>query len=209
MGCQILTTGLIPNQNGPTQNPWECHYFTHQVETIEDEYFKEHIEWGLDGDIPLDIEIDKDIGLIHGVIKPLTVEQPGIDESMFTPDEVLKEDGSNWKNIGRYKNTTYTFKFRLYRIYRDESVNGPISCETENCSIIESGETIDGKFYAIKVQWTFIEIMVIKNNDIDNYIFAKKYFDAGYKIVYNDISYTKENEDDFFKNHPGPFGNNC
>lgn len=201
MSSEIVTSGMLVNQtpvNGAS-NPQECHMFTHQVEYVDDESFLEHLEWYLEGDIPVGISIDKENGLISGKIKSF-MDQPSVGGG---PKEKLKIDGSNLSALGR-DIVGYTFNFKIKRDYTYTFLGTE---ESSPSSVII--DTIESD----------VSIYVIKNNSLDNYIFARMYLEAGesevivngkvetlkHKFLYNGIEYTVDSFGEFIKAHPGPF----
>jgi len=192
----ITTTGIIINEspvNGAA-NPHECHTYTHQVLHTESFTPLQNLMdqvWFLTGDIPLDLIIDNN-GLITGKIKIFDY-QPSCQDNY--PKETLLVNGSNWQNTGRYKNETFSFNFTVHRRYTYEDLE-PMSLDpaiTEPLIVIEE-VTSD------------VTITVIKNNDIDNLIFVRKYLEAGHELKIGSDTYTNDNLDDFLARHPGPFG---
>ena len=187
----MLTTihdvGIISNElmiKGAA-NPHECHDYRHQIDFSEEygeteEYVSE--EWSLSGDVPVGISIDN-TGVVQGYVA-IFDEQPSCQDNF--PDEVLKVDGSNWENIGRYKHTTYQFNFTVTRIttYQDTL-------------LMEEFQ---------EIATSNISILVIKDNDINNLIFVKKYLEAGHELKIENDSYFEDDLEDFLARHDGPFG---
>jgi len=186
--CKIDDVGIILNDspvNG-AGNPWECHSYKHQIKFTEYSNFFLHVKWSITGDIPKGISIDSATGLISGTIK-FFPEQPSCQDNEST--NVLEEDGSNYKDIGRFKHPYYDFNFTVRRDYlidSDPSMPPPIGIVPEST---ESN----------------ITIRVIKNNDIDNMIFVYKYLEAGHSINIEDKKYTFDNVDEALAVHKGPF----
>jgi len=187
IACTIDSTGLLSNEApDAASNPWECQQFKYQTLYTDGPpiIFGGHIEWFLTGYVPNDLKIDKESGLISGIIKPLTSEQPSVVD--FYPDEIMKEDGSNWMNTGRCKNATHTFSLTIHRKFIEKIIT-PVPKE------VITEVTSD------------VSIMVVKNNDIDNMVFCSKYLKAGYPLKIKNDMYTYETRDGFFKNHPSNF----
>lgn len=183
----IICTGIITNDlmTKGAANPHECHDYKHQIIFNEEygeteEYVSE--EWSLSGDVPVGIEIDN-TGLINGYIAIFN-DQPSCQDNY--PDEVLKVDGSNWENIGRFKHATYTFNFTVTRTttYQD------------TLTMVESQE----------IATSDVSILAIKDNDINNLIFVKKYLEAGHELKIENDSYFEDDLEDFLARHNGPFG---
>jgi len=210
----IVTKNIIINEasGAIAANPWECDYFEHTIivdedvmekgyvntpcpddyEGTNDEWeFDEHIEWSLTGDVPLKLTIDKVTGVISGKISMLTDKQPGVTE--FFPKEVIKEDGSNRTNTGRYKNATHEFTFEVRR---------KISIKIKN----ECKKTPSEDYnYYTEEHVSTVKIIVVKNNDIDNTIFCRDYLEAGYMISVDDKEFRRGDLLELLEEHPGPF----
>lgn len=191
----MITSPIILINDEPISgavNPWECHYFKHKVLFTENPNEIKTIEWKLEGVIPNNITID-DNGLISGKIEILDLDQNGITEDLLFPKENIKEDGSNWTNTGRYKNDLHIFNFTIVRLFLYEKT---IVNEDESFEIIEiiGKESLD------------VSIHVIKNNNIDNYIFIKRYLESGWKVKVENKDYFYKDFEEFIKIHPGPFG---
>lgn len=188
MGNKLLEVGkILINENGPTQNPWECHFYRHQIKTETNEYYIKTINWSVNTNIPLSLSIDNN-GLISGNIAPLTTEQPGISDSDLNPKEQLKEDGSNWNKIGRYSNPFKDFVFTVnwtIKEYKDKTKN---ATKTEIITLSAN--------YTIKV---------IRNNDIDNLIFCVEYLKSGWSLNLNingeEKKYTKDNIEEYLRDN--------
>ena len=228
---EIKTKGLLINEADgcKSNNPWECHYFRLTVDFTnddEDDYpFCEHLRWYLKGDIPLGISIDGVTGVISGTIKPLTKEQPTVND--FYPLEKMKLDGSNYMSTGRYKEATHTFSFTIYRDYcfnivdtltKDllvtndgmyENVNGTITLNADKTILLDNSDSViekDDDVLKVKVTLSSdVEIMVIKNNDIDNLVYCMEYLKAGHSLKVDGVEYTYETKEDFVKVHPADF----
>lgn len=206
----ITSTGLLDNES-PTNgalNPWECHYYEHQIEFTEDltDLTLEHIAWSLEGDVPNDIVIDIDTGLISGIIKPFP-DQPSCQNNY--PVEKLKHDGSNYNSSGRFKENFYDFNMVVKREYKTLKD--------------------DEEEYEFEIATSDIIIREVKDNDIDNLIFCHNYLSAieseetyynetakveeteiiEHKITIGHDDYTIDNFDDLIANHPGPFNTDC
>ena len=111
----ITSTGAITNeQPGLSANPHECHDFIHEVKYTEI-LIKRHIEWYVEGSLPLGLEINSNTGIISGKIYPLHRQPECL--SQLPSIEPLKIDGSNLDRIGLYPNPTHTFNFTVYRKY--------------------------------------------------------------------------------------------
>lgn len=187
----ITTAGNIINET-PTKgavNPHECHYFSHQVLYTEDENFCEHVSWELLGDVPVGINIDVN-GLISGEIKHFG-EQPLCTDNY--PLEEIKRDGSNHKNNGRFKHSTFTFNFTIRRNYKVKGLN-------PDTSLLDCENSID------EYVDSEVNIILVKNHDLDTYLFVHNYLEAGNVIQYNNVKYFYEDINELMIVHPGPFG---
>lgn len=188
MKTTIYDSGIILNEKPMkgSVNPHECHTYEHQILytehfTSDDEFQPSTEEWFLSGDIPLHLEIDNN-GLITGRVAIFN-DQPSCKDNH--PDEDIVLSGENWKNTGRYKHDQYIFKFTVHRKY--------IYTDLLTMEDIEEEVTSD------------VEILVIKNRNIDNLIFVKRYLESGHELKIDNDSYFEENINDFISRHPGPF----
>jgi len=213
----ITSNGKLINEQ-PTNgvlNPWECHYYEHQIKYTEDltnivELI--HISWTLEGDIPVGISIDNATGLISGIIK-FFPDQPSCQDNF--PFEPMKHDGSNYTQIGRFKHQYYDFDMSIKRTYKT----------TDGTTDPNTGGLIYNTFVASNL----ITIREVKNNDLDNYLFCYYYLLAKeseqtffnektqkeeteviqHKMKIGNDDYTIDNFGDFILNHPGPFVTDC
>jgi hypothetical protein len=181
-GNALLEVGeILINENGPKNNPWECHFFKHQIKTSTNKYFISTVSWSVDANIPLNLSIDNN-GIISGQVLPLTTDQPGIAEADFTTKESLKEDGSNWKNIGRFAAAYKDFTFKVtwtIQEYADELMTTPT-------------------VVSLDADYT---IRVIRNNDVDNIIFCIEYLKAGWTLNLGNKKYDKTMIDQYLKDN--------
>jgi len=189
MGLSTITSsGIIQNEtpmNGAV-NPWECHTFKYTTQYTEDNVT--HVKWYITDIPPNNIVIDKDTGIITGIIQPLIKDmQPLLVDNDFYPIEKLKEDGSNYNSIGRIKQPYKDYYFNINRDYLDND---------------DTDSNGDPKQ---KTTTSTVYIRVVKNHDIDNFVFGNAYLDAGWTLKIKSKKYTKVNKDEWFKDHPGPF----
>ena len=223
----IINNGLIPNEapNKKSSNPWETHYYEHQINSIDTVEIYEIIiktEYYLSGNIPLDITIDNN-GLLKGDIRLLNEQEIEFDKY---PKEDLKIDGSNWLNNGRPKAAFINFDFKVHKKityeyhYKDldmdkfDDLNDLNMDGFDDIKDIDmdgkddiTKELLDTKLYKIMVyeKSTDVTIRVIKNNNIDNYVFVKNYMDQGNTLKIDNDDYTKKHLNLFIQIHPGPF----
>ena len=187
MKTTIHDSGMIINEepvNG-SSNPHECHTFKYQIKYSENFESTETLlswEWFLTDDVPVGISID-DNGLISGRIEPF-IDQPSCQDNY--PDEEIKLDGSNWLHNGQFKHPTYTFNFKVHRKYKYLDTLTTLEIEEE---VIND-----------------ISILAIKNNNINNLLFVKKYLETGHELKIDNDPYFKDDINDFLSRHPGPFG---
>ena len=211
--------------NKKSSNPWETHYFEHQIISTDTTEIYENIlntEYYLSGNIPLDVVIDNN-GLLKGDIRLLNEQNINVDKY---PKEDLKVDGSNWLNNGRPKAAFVDFNFKVHKkityeyYYKDLDMDGfddvndlnldgyddLLDLDMDNKDDITK-EVIDTKLFKIMEyeESTDVTIRVIKNNNIDNYVFVKNYMDQGNSLKIGNDVYTKRHFNLFIQAHPGPF----
>lgn len=216
--CTITSSMLLPNQSGlyHAKNPWETHIYQHQITATTTDMFYRHISWSIEGNIPKDITIDKDTGLISGTILIYNKQ----DSRLFTttPYEKMKLDGSNWRNVGRPKEPYVDFIFtvtREYNIKRFLSINNlPIIEEIPDIEFdtrIQALEAANTEYELVRESVSQdVSIRVIRNNDIDTRMFFIAYLDSDYsisnnekikhKLYKNGKVYTKDNIEEFINN---------
>ena len=226
---QILfqDSGIIANQasNKRSSNPWETHYYEHNIISEDIPEIYEIIlkkEYYLTGDVPLELTIDEN-GLIKGDI--LVLDEQTIDIPKY-PKEEIKLDGSNWLNNGRPKAAFVDFNFQVHKKITYEEYYKDLNMDTfddlndmnmdgyDDIKDIDmdglddiTKETLDNKLYRISEYDDFIEvtIRVIKNNNIENYIFVKNYLKAGHPLMIGEDIYSYKHLNLFTQIHPGPF----
>lgn len=197
--------GLLPNEDPRSAtNPREGEHFKHQLNSISSGEMIV-ISWSLLGDeIPNKITIDED-GLISGRML-IFDEQPCITNN--APSEPTKLDGSNWLSNGRYRGAQYTFNFtvRLDYKYPNPALNTG-SGGTGGGSEDDVDPGPPPPEFIEDFTESNVSITMIRNHDVDNYVFVKKYFEAGHTLRIDNDEYTEKHMDDFIMRHPGPFGN--
>ena len=194
MNIVFITSGKITNQaaNKKSSNPWETHYFEHKIDYIDNILPTEEIiesYFNLSGDVPLDIKIDSE-GILSGNILTFD-EQVHVSFNKY-PKETLKLDGSNWLNNGRPKSATVDFNFTVTRTIKYKDLTLP---ELED----------DSNIFILDVS-TEVTITVIKNNNIENFIFVKNYLKEGNTLKIGNDDYSYQHLNLFINRHPGPFG---
>jgi hypothetical protein len=207
MESTITSTGRITNQSGLYHaiNPWETHYFKHTIEHSETKLFKETIEWSLSGNIPNELKIDNN-GVITG--KVLTFNFQDATKDNVYPKEKIKLDGSNWQSIGRFRDATYDFQFTVTHKYRTWEVESlvdkdgnelptlatlkPLYLEatfeqykTQLETLLEVEGTV-AKFKEESVS-SDVDILVIRNNNIDTQLFLEAYLLSNFTIVGDEV----------------------
>ena len=200
-------------ENGAA-NPWECHNFIHTVLYTEAANFISNSKWSLSGNVPVGLSIDPDTGIISGQISYFK-DQPYATNNY--PDEILLEDGSNYMNIGRFKDPSLVFPFTITREYNilNPLVEDPATPGALDPAVTDLGngtvQLADGVTIApmtvLESNFKDVEIKVIKNNDIDNLVYLVKYLEAGYHITVNGEKYFKDRVNELLQVHPGPFPN--
>lgn len=132
---QILfqDSGIIANQasNKRSSNPWETHYYEHQILSTDMPEIYEIIlktEYWLTGDVPLDVVIDEN-GKLSGYVKLL--DEQTIDIPKY-PKETIKLDGSNWLHNGRPKAAYVDFTFQVHKKLTYEEYYKDLNMDTFN-----------------------------------------------------------------------------
>ncbi len=195
--CTIVTTGLISNQTPmPSDNPHECHSFTHQVAATTTGNFISHVAWSISGEFPNDLTIDTGSGLLSGVMLILD-DQPSSIVTDIAPIETPNLDNSNFINNGRPLSDSYTFPFTIKRDYIIKISDNPLVTAPESTTSI-------------------CEILLIKDFNIDTILAMRNYLEAGYttvkdgsddidvthKLWIGDKAYTNENLDEYLNDTP-------
>lgn len=219
--------GLLANKapNKKSSNPWETHYFEYPIvstDTVEEYEIIISTEYYLSGNIPLDVTIDNN-GLLKGEIRLLNEQTMEFEKHK---KEDIKIDGSNWLNNGRPKAAFIDFDFKVHKKITYEYYYKDLDMDTfddENDLNLDgyddikdldmdgiddtTEELLDTKLYKIMVyeESTNVIIKVIKNNNIDNYVFVKNYMDQGNTLKIGNDEYTKKHINLFIQVHPGPF----
>lgn len=229
---EILANGLLVNELGKP-NPRECEQFRFQVEYIIDSSILSdiHIRWEIEGDIPNDVVIDKDSGLLSGKVK-MFIDQD-LPSHLYNPKEPLEVDGSNYQNDGRFTDPTYDFNFTIRKVTLLEDVEyigEPIETTLEEC--IEDDSILlcmdEGKIYRKEFTTSDVTIKLVRNGNVGNTLFMINYLDndeitSTDKVVldfntlsieivedrrhisFGDRKYYKEDTDELLSVHPGPF----
>lgn len=99
----ITTSGTISNEQSGEED-MELHDFSFQVEYEAVSDFK------LDGEVPENLEIDPDTGLITGQYNEM---DEYVDEFEPPEDEEIKQDGSHYAQWGSAKEGSKTFNFDI------------------------------------------------------------------------------------------------
>lgn len=121
-------------------------------------------------------------------------------------------DGSGRENIKRFDGNEKIVNFKI-RI--DYNIDIPIDT-TESSNTETSTEEPVIPEPIIGYQNIDVGIRIVKNNDVDNYVFMVGYIMSEQSVVNgvvvehtinsNGVTYNKDNVLDLLKNHPGPFG---
>lgn len=201
---EIDKQGLLPNEDSRSaSNPREGEHFKHQLNYISSGEMIV-INWSLLGDaIPNNLTIDGK-GLISGRML-IFDEQPIITNN--APTEPTKLDGSNWLSNGRYRGSKYVFNFTVRLDYKYPNPALNTGSGTVGGSEDETDPGPPPPKYIEAFTESNINIVMIRNHDVDNYVFVKKYFEAGHTLRIDNDEYTKDHMVDFIMRHPGPFGN--
>ena len=135
---------------------------------------------------PEGINITED-GKLYGRLEPII------------PNDIprINIDGSGRENINRFNGTEKIVDFKIRLEYNITLPDTP-------------DETLEG------YQLFNVSIRIVKNNDIDNYVFMVGYLMSRESVVngtivkhtidYNGVTYDESNVLELLKNHPGPFG---
>lgn len=121
-------------------------------------------------------------------------------------------DGSGRENIKRFDGNEKIVNFKI-RI--DYNIDIPIDT-TESSDTETSTEEPVIPEPIIGYQNIDVGIRIVKNNDVDNYVFMVGYIMSEQSVINgvvvehtinnNGVTYNKDNVLDLLKNHPGPFG---
>lgn len=212
MNTTITSSGMITNElSGMSANPHECHEFEYTITYTETEV-NSHIEWYTEGALPKGLEIDSETGIISGIIFPLH-KQPDCQNNL-APKEDLNIDGSNRNNNGTYLGSTHIFNFTVFRRYMipnpeyeldpevDEEIEEIASSEL-SLTVIKSGNISNTIFME-----SFVNTNDIETNNLvlglDGVLQLELITDRAH-ITFEDRKYYKEDLDDLYNNHPGPF----
>lgn len=216
----ITTVGNIPNQYpGVKANPRECENYSTTVEytldpEVEDKLI--HNEWYTEGEFPKGLTIDPDTGVISGNMKMFILQE--LNSSLYAPNEPLKMDGSNRLNNGNFTGTTYTFNFTICKRTTLEYTTLDIDPDAVDVEDLT-------KEY---INTSDVNIVMIKSGNIENTLFIKNYLDNDEidpinslfmindfiqtEIIFErrhmmvgDRKYYKEDLEDLYRDHPGPF----
>lgn len=215
-GCKIITTGQLynTNPNHYSKNPHETNVFIHPIVYQTDEAFAEHIEWILEGDIPLELAIEEINGdpnnvRLYGYIRPF-VDQPLL-QHLLPKREKIKFSGENYKCL-KLINHTVTLNMTIKRRYLYKP---PASTDSEGTDKVNTnvGTTTDSNGIE-KIASSNISITFIRNEDVFNKVFVEKYLDAKsttiklangreftniHRFIRGDKVYTYENYQQFIK----------
>jgi len=113
------------------------------------------IGYKLSGDVPKGLKVDI-LGVISGKIKHFGEQSSCTDNN---PDGKPGLEGKDWKNNGRFKKEKFVFEFSIEAKWLEHisTPNGPVPC-------VKPGSTKQN-----------CKITVIKDHNIDNALFMKKY----------------------------------
>ncbi|EPU3828938.1 hypothetical protein ACVWU4_000919 [Campylobacter coli] len=182
-GCKITTTGQLQNTNPNhySKNPHETNTFIHPIMHVEDEAFVEHIEWILEGEVPLDLvieEIDNNPNNVrlYGYIHPF-IDQPLLQHRM-PKREKIKFSGENYRCLKLLDHTvTLNMTIKRRYLYKPPMISGSdgSSGNTGINRAINNG--VENQAIE-KIASSNISITFIRNEDVFNRVFVEKYLDA-------------------------------
>lgn len=209
----ITTTGMISNTDPTSKpNPHECHHFIANIDYTVVGVIKEHKEWWLSGEYPKGLSIEGiENPILTGDIKPFSMQE--LEPDLYYPEEPLKADGSNRLNNGGFRDATYTFEFKIHHSYDIEEINP---------------DPLLPPLIINKEAESTVSILVIRSGNIANTLFLKNYLDVEdleevndlvvnngqatleikmtrRMIPYDGVHYYKENLEELYQVHPGPF----
>lgn len=176
---------------------------TLKVKLVNEEYIINNLTYSLpEMSVPPDgVVLSKD-GVLSGRLNPVI------------PKDIprINIDGSGRENIKRFDGNEKIVNFKI-RI--DYNIDIPIDT-TESSTTETSTEEPVIPEPIIGYQNIDVGIRIVKNNDVDNYVFMVGYIMSEQSVVNgvvvehtinnNGVTYNKDNVLDLLKNHPGPFG---
>ena len=165
------------------------------------------------GAVPKGLLIDH-LGVIHGRLEPII------------PNDIprINIDGSGRENINRFEGNEkiFNFKIRLYynisKPYYETDESDSTSSSTESSEEPTTSEPVNVlKYEEIEDTQVFdVSIRMVKNNDIDNYVFLVGFLLSESSVVngvtvkhtikVGNVEYDKNDVMEILKVHPGPFG---
>ena len=176
---------------------------TLKVKLVNEEYIINNLTYSIpEMSVPPDgVVLSKD-GVLSGRLNPVI------------PKDIprINIDGSGRENIKRFDGNEKIVNFKI-RI--DYNIDIPIDT-TESSTTETSTEEPVIPEPIIGYQNIDVGIRIVKNNDVDNYVFMVGYIMSEQSVVNgvvvehtinnNGVTYNKDNVLDLLKNHPGPFG---
>lgn len=176
---------------------------TLKVKLVNEEYIINNLTYSIpEMSVPPDgVVLSKD-GVLSGRLNPVI------------PKDIprINIDGSGRENIKRFDGNEKIVNFKI-RI--DYNIDIPIDT-TESSNTETSTEEPVIPEPIIGYQNIDVGIRIVKNNDVDNYVFMVGYIMSEQSVVNgvvvehtinnNGVTYNKDNVLDLLKNHPGPFG---
>lgn len=176
---------------------------TLKVKLVNEEYIINNLTYSIpEMSVPPDgVVLSKD-GILSGRLNPVI------------PKDIprINIDGSGRENIKRFDGNEKIVNFKI-RI--DYNIDIPIDT-TESSDTETSTEEPVIPEPIIGYQNIDVGIRIVKNNDVDNYVFMVGYIMSEQSVVNgvvvehtinnNGVTYNKNNVLDLLKNHPGPFG---
>lgn len=176
---------------------------TLKVKLVNEEYIINNLTYSIpEMSVPPDgVVLSKD-GVLSGRLNPVI------------PKDIprINIDGSGRENIKRFDGNEKIVNFKI-RI--DYNIDIPIDT-TESSTTETSTEEPVIPEPIIGYQNIDVGIRIVKNNDVDNYVFMVGYIMSEQSVVNgvvvehtinnNGVTYNKNNVLDLLKNHPGPFG---
>lgn len=151
------------------------------------------LEWRLTGpEVPVGLSISN-TGVISGIME-IFDNQTAIKNNSIP--KVTSIDGQNWMSNGRYRGSTYTFNFTVELRYEYEVISTGLD---------DDGNPLPNEIIEDTVT-SAVAITMVRNYDVDNFVFVKKYLEAGHKLMLDGVEYSISEMGEYIMKHPGPFG---
>lgn len=202
------TSGMLNNELGKV---WENRDFRFATSiSVEADILETELSrtYSIDGILPNKLSIDPQ-GVISGRLGLLDEQEVSLPTQAKKPIGI---DGKNWQNDGSSKAPLHIFSFKMVVTIEYEK-RVPIIDEglsEDSLDIDNSNPDEDTTLEEIIIETKSftsdeLAIMIIKNNNMANTRFVKRYLEAGYPLKIDNDTYTLKNINGFLSRHPGPF----